>query len=101
MRQLHISHYLTNYVGDDAWIHRIRFEFRRFNYLGDVTWLTGQATAARVDEKLGPLLELEVRGTNQRGDDNIVANATVLVASRQHGPVRLPTRPAPPPYRAP
>ncbi|MDD3799339.1 MAG: hypothetical protein PHE36_09205 [Novosphingobium sp.] len=24
VRQMHISHYLTNYAGDDAWIYRIR-----------------------------------------------------------------------------
>jgi acyl dehydratase len=100
VRQLHVSNFLTNFVGDDAWIYRIRFEFNRFNYMGDVTWLSGEVTDVRVDEKLGPLLELSIRGTNQRGSDNITASATVLVASRQRGPVRLPTPPAPPPYRA-
>ena len=30
VRQLYVSHYLTNFVGDDAWIYRVRFEFRRF-----------------------------------------------------------------------
>ena len=100
VRQLHVSNYLTNFVGDDAWIYRVRFEFRRFNYMGDVTWLTGRVTDVRVDEKLGSLMELELQGTNQRGNENIVANATVLLASRKHGPVRLPAPPAPPPYRA-
>jgi acyl dehydratase len=100
VRQMHVSNYLTNYVGDDAWIHRIRFEFRRFNYMGDVTWLNGQVTATRVDERLGPLIELAVTGVNQRGTENIRASATVLVASRQHGPVRLPTPPAPPAHRS-
>ena len=100
VRQLYVSHYLTNFVGDDAWIYRVRFEFRRFNYMGDVTWLSGQVTEARIDEKLGPLMELEIKGTNQRGSDNIVASATVLLASRKQGPLRLPTPPPPPPYRA-
>lgn len=100
VRQLHVSHYLTNFAGDDAWIYRIRFEFRRFNYMGDVTWLTGKVTDVRVDDRLGPLIELDIRGSNQRGSDNIVASATVLVASRKHGAVRLPTPPAPPQFRA-
>jgi len=100
VRQFHISNYLTNYAGDDAWIHRIRFEFRRFNYIGDVTWLTGEVVEARVDERLGPLIEVRVRGTNQRGSENIQATATILLASRRHGPVKLPQSPPLPRYRA-
>lgn len=101
VRQLYVNHYLTNYVGDDAWIHRVRFEFRRFNYMGDVTWLTGEITEARVDEVLGPLIEIRMKGTNQRGQENILGEGTVLLPSRKHGPVRLPQRPAPTKHRAP
>jgi len=100
VRQFHISNYLTNYAGDDAWIHRIRFEFRRFNYIGDVTWLTGEITEARVDERLGPLIEVAMRGTNQRGSENIRATATILLPSRKLGPVKLPESPPLPQYRA-
>ena len=100
VRQMHISHYLTNFVGDDAWIHRIRFEFRRFNYMGDVTWLNAEVTAVRVDERLGPLIEVAISGVNQRAAENVRATATVLVASRTHGPVKLPAPPRPPEHRA-
>ena len=100
VRQMHISNYLTNYVGDDAWIYRIRYEFRRFNYVGDVTWLTGTVTDVRVDPVLGPVMELAISGVNQRGSENISAFATVLVASREHGPVKLPQPPPPTPYRS-
>jgi acyl dehydratase len=101
IRQLYVSHFLTNFVGDDAWIYRIRFEFRRFNYIGDTTWLTGEVTEVRVDEKLGPLMEITLRGTNQRGSDNILGSATVLLPSKVHGPVKLPERPAPTRHRSP
>jgi acyl dehydratase len=100
VRQFHVSHYLTNFAGDDAWIHRIRFEFRRFNYIGDVTWLSGEITEARVDALLGPLIEVTLRGTNQRGQDNITATATILLASRVHGPVKLPQPPEPTVHRS-
>ena len=100
VRQFHISNFLTNYAGDDAFIHRIRFEFRRFNYMGDVTWLTGEVAAARVEERLGPVVEVVLRGANQRGSENIRATATLLVASREHGPVKLPQAPPPTPHRA-
>lgn len=99
VRQMHISHYLTNYAGDDAWIYRIGYEFRRFNYMGDVTWLNGTITEARVDPVLGPLIELAISGTNQRGIENIRATATILVASRTHGLARLPKAPPPTRYR--
>jgi hypothetical protein len=45
-------------------------------------------------------VELSISGVNQRGGENVRADATLLVASREHGPVKLPTAPAPPPYRA-
>jgi acyl dehydratase len=100
VRHSMLCHYLTNSAGDDAWIFRKRYEFRRFNYMGDTTWLQGVVTAVRVDEKLGPLVELEVAGVNQRGAENLHATVTILVASREHGPVRLPSPPPLPQYRS-
>jgi hypothetical protein len=100
VRQFHISNFLTNFAGDDAWIHRIRFEFRRFNYIGDVTWLTGEITEARIDPVLGPLIEVKMSGTNQRGNENIRADATILLPSRANGPVVLPASPSPTKHRA-
>jgi acyl dehydratase len=100
VRQLHVCNYLTNYAGDDGWVFRMRFEFRRFNYMGDVTWLTGKITDARVDERLGPVVELAISGVNQRGAENVRADATLLVASRKHGPVKLPPAPPPPAHRS-
>lgn len=99
LRQTMVCHYLTNFAGDDAWIYRMRYEFRKFNYMGDVTWLHGRITEARVDPVLGPLIEVEVRGVNQRGHDNISASATILVASREAGLCQLPKAPAPTEHR--
>jgi len=100
MRYVFVCHYLTNFVGDDAFIHRIRYELRNFNYIGDVTWITGVIKAKRVDPELGPLMELEVKGANQRGQENITATATVLLASRTGGGVRLPPSPPLPEFRS-
>jgi acyl dehydratase len=93
LRQTMVSNYLTNSAGDDAWIYRIRFEFRAFNYMGDTTWLSGKITDARIDPILGPLIEVDITGTNQRGIDNIRANATVLIASKETGLAKLPPQP--------
>lgn len=90
MRWTWLVHYATNFSGDDGWVYRVRGEFRRFNYVGDTTWIASTVTDKRVDPELGPLVELELSGVNQRGEQNIRGNATILLASREHGPVTLP-----------
>jgi acyl dehydratase len=94
MRYAMLAHYLTNFAGDDGWVYFARSEYRNFNYMGDSTWLTGTITDARVDETLGPLIEIDVRGVNQRGGENLLGRGIILVASKAHGPAKLP--PAPP-----
>jgi acyl dehydratase len=96
MRWSWLCHYCTNLAGDDGWPVRLRTEFRRFNYMGDTTWLRGTVTQKRVDPELGPCVEIDITGTNQRGSQNVTATATILVASREHGPVQLPSPPATP-----
>jgi acyl dehydratase len=98
MRWAWLIHYCTNWCGDDGWLFRVRGEFRKFNYMGDTTWITATVTDSRVDPDLGPLVDIEVTGTNQRGQHNINGNATLLVASRAHGAVRLPDPPPTPAY---
>jgi len=93
MRWAWLQHYCTNWCGDDGWLFRVRGEFRKFNYMGDTTWISAVVTATRVDETLGPVVDIEVTGTNQRGQQNINGWATFLVASRDHGPVVLPDPP--------
>ena len=53
VRQFHLTNFLTNYAGDDGWIYRVRFEFRRFNYMGDVTWLTGEISRFAMTKSWG------------------------------------------------
>ena len=100
MRKAMLAHYCTNFAGDDGWLYRLRYEFRRFNYMGDTTWIEGTITAARVDETLGPLIEIEIRGVNQRGQENVRGAAIILVATRTDGLARLPDTPSLPQYRA-
>lgn len=85
-----LTHYCTNFAGDDGWVYRVRGEFRRFNYVGDTTWISGRVSAKRLDPELGPLIELSLEGKNQRGAANVTGSATILLPSRAHGPVRLP-----------
>lgn len=88
-----LAHYCTNWAGDEGWVYRVRGEFRRFNYMGDTTWITARLTEQRIDPRLGPAVEIELVGTNQRGQENIRGSATILLPSREHGPVRVPVPP--------
>jgi acyl dehydratase len=94
MRWTWLMHYLTNWAGDDAWVYHARGEFRRFNYMGDTTWLTGRIEDKRRDDELGTVLDLSIEARNQRGQLNTIGTATVMVASRETGPVVLPTVPS-------
>lgn len=100
MRKAMLSHYCSNFGGDDAWLYRLRYEFRRFNYMGDTTWIEGVITDARIDDRLGPLIEIDLRGINQRGQENVKGSATILVASRESGLAQLPPLAPLPRYRS-
>jgi acyl dehydratase len=99
-RNAMVCQYSTNFAGDNAWVYRTRCEYRNFNFVGDTTWIQGEVIEARVDEKLGPLLELKITGTNQRGQENIRASATILCGSRAHGELKLPPTPPLPEHRS-
>ncbi|MET0324461.1 MAG: MaoC family dehydratase N-terminal domain-containing protein [Ilumatobacteraceae bacterium] len=90
MRWSWAVHFCTNVGGDDSWLHRLRIELRRFNYMGDTTWIDGTIAGCGIDPVLGPLVEIDITGTNQRGQQTFNGRATLLVASRVHGPVVLP-----------
>jgi hypothetical protein len=100
MRQAMLNNYCTNLAGDDAWIYRVKYDLRSFNYMGDTTWIEGVVTEVSVDGDLGPRVELDLRGVNQRGEENITGSATVLMASRSTGLAKLPKPPPPTQYRA-
>lgn len=96
MRWSWLVHYCTNFIGDDAWLARLRGEFRRFNYIGDTTWMTGTVVDKHDSSPLGPSIEIDITATNQRGKANAVGHAWVQLASRERGPVVLPDPPARP-----
>lgn len=90
MRTHWLIHALTNYVGDEGWVFRMYSEMRGFNYVGDTTWVRGSVTSKRLDPVLGPAVEIDLSCVNQRDEVTSPANATVLLPSREHGPVKLP-----------
>jgi acyl dehydratase len=88
MRSQWATHAVTNWMGDDAWIAAIETDIRMFNFHGDTTILTGTVVDKR-SEGVRRLVDIEVKGTNQRKEVNVSGKATVLLPSRETGPVVL------------
>jgi acyl dehydratase len=93
MRETWLIHLCTDWMGDDAWLWRLDCEFRRFNYVGDTQWLRGTVTRRYLAEGDRPAVDLDLEAENQRGEVTTPGHATVLLPSREHGPVRLPDPP--------
>ena len=97
MRETWLIHLCTDWMGDDAWLWKLDCEFRRFNFVGDTHWMRGTVVrrylADAGDGAARPAVDLELWGENQRGEVTTPGHATVLLPSREHGPVRLPEPP--------
>jgi acyl dehydratase len=93
MRETWMIHACTDWMGDDAWLAKLRVEFRKFNYVGDVQWVTGTVTNRYLADGGRPAVDLELTCRNQRGEITTPGSATVLLPSREHGAVRLPDPP--------
>jgi acyl dehydratase len=93
MRETWLVHLCTDWMGDDAWLWKLDCEFRLFNYVGDTQWLRGVVTRRYLAQDDRPAVDLDLRADNQRGQLTTPGHATILLPSREHGPVRLPDPP--------
>jgi acyl dehydratase len=93
MRDCWLSHFVTDWTGDEGWLVSQGSQMRKFNYIGDSHILTGEVVGKRI-ENGRCLVDIEMRGTNQRGTVTCPASATVALPSRSRGPVPLPEPPA-------
>jgi acyl dehydratase len=93
MRETWLCHALTDWMGDDGWLWKLRCEHRKFNYMGDTSWVRGEVVGKeQVDGRNE--VHLEVRCVNQRGETTTPGTAVVLLPSRDKA-VELPAPPAP------
>jgi hypothetical protein len=93
MRETWLVHLCTDWMGDDAWLWKLDCQFRKFNYVGDTHWMRGTVTRKYVAEGDRPAVDLDLWGENQRGDTTTPGHASILLPSREHGPMRLPDPP--------
>lgn len=71
---------ITNWMGDSAFLKRVRTQMRGFNIMGDCTWARGKVTRKYVKDGHA-LVDIEIRGENQRGELTTPGMATVLLPS--------------------
>jgi acyl dehydratase len=78
MRENYLYHYLSDWCGDDGIVLRLKDNIRRFNFIGDTQTVTGEVTAKR-EEAGQNVVDVEVRFTNQRGEETVNATATIAL----------------------
>ena len=93
MRESWLMHLCTNWMGDDAWLWKLDCQFRRFNFIGDTHKMSGRIVRKYLAEGDRPAVDLEIEGRNQRDEVTTPGHASILLPSREHGPVRLPDPP--------
>lgn len=74
--------FLEYWMGNDGFIKRLRGELRRFNVVGDITYINGKVTGKRYENGKG-LIDIEITGTNQRGETTIPGLATVVLPAKR------------------
>ena len=97
LRETWLCHLVTDWMGDDGWLWKMECQHRRFNFIGDTTWLTGEVVDKVQTETVAGVrseVHLVIRCTNQRGAVTSPGKAVVLLPSREHGDVVLPKPPA-------
>jgi acyl dehydratase len=80
---------VTNWMGDDAVLKRLRMEARMFNIQGDTTFIGGTIVKKYVKDRCA-LVDIEMKGVNQRGELSSPGFATVLLPSKDVH-TRIPT----------
>lgn len=72
---------ITNWMGDDAVLKRLRMEARMFNCQGDTTFIGGTVARKYVKDRCA-LVDIEMKGVNQRGELTSPGFATVMLPSK-------------------
>jgi len=76
-----LTHHLTNWMGDDAFLRRAECKVRRHNPQGDMLFIDGKVTRKFVDGGRH-LVEIAQVGVNQDGEQSVVGTGIVELRSR-------------------
>ena len=76
-----MGHLVTNWMGDNGFLRRLRVEFRRFNLIGDTTWCQGKVVRKYMDGD-EPAVDLEIWSVDQRDVTTTKGLATAYLERR-------------------
>lgn len=91
IREACLTNLITNWMGDDGWLWKMKCEHRKFVYTGDTYWIKGEVVGKQETE-YGAEVHLKIWVENQWGTTTSPGEAVVLLPTRDK-PVELP-RPA-------
>jgi hypothetical protein len=80
---------LTNWMGDDGFLWKFGTQIRKMNMIGDTTWSKGKVINKYCD-KGKYCVDIDVQSINQTGAVTVTGGATIILPSRDHGPVIYP-----------
>jgi hypothetical protein len=76
-----LGNLITNWIGDDGLLKKLRAELRRFNVVGDTTWLKGKVVKKYTQDDRH-MVDLECWAENQRGETTMPGTATAVLPSK-------------------
>ena len=80
---------VTNWMGDDGFLWKFSAQIRRFVMEGDTTWVKGKVTKKYCDDGKY-CVDIDIQNVMQTGAVSVTGGATVILPSREHGPVVYP-----------
>ena len=80
---------LTNWMGDDGFLWKSKAEVRGFNMEGDVTWCKAEVSKKYLQNGRG-CVDIACCCENQRHEVTMPGEATIILPSRERGPVIYP-----------
>jgi len=78
-----LTHLLTNWMGDEGWLKKCNAQYRQFVYLSDVVWFQGKVINKYIDDNGEYCVDVETHGINQREEDTIMGESTVILPSKE------------------
>jgi acyl dehydratase len=89
-----LAHLVTDWAGDDGFLQRLSVRVTGQAVLGSTTYLNGEVTTRSIEDGRS-VVELSLAATDTDHHPIATGSATVILPSRERGPVKLPvSRPA-------
>ena len=78
-------HLLTNWMGDEGWLKKSKMELRRHVFMSDIVRLNGRVTKKYEDDNGEGCVDIETEAINQREENVMPGQATVILPLREKG----------------